>query len=552
MKWLEENGLTYKSIKFPAAFGNNGIPGVISTEEIPPFTEICDIPCKLLLSLDFIRKGELKSIFEKNKSLFYQEKEADSICFSVHFLRMMIKGDSFWKAYINRMLSQDTELCCQWSDDLLEELQDPIFVLNIKGYGKELEKQWKNVSAVLTKNPEKFPKDKWNRTMYMKIYKYVSTHTFGGHMPCSMAIPFAECFNHENCCPIYLEIFQLSKGKPPITEEIFDPDADYSEMLNEKQIWHLPKDPEMDIEEEGSEDESDEDYEEEKSKLITKINPSYKWWNPTNSDIHCFMRTGPKPIPANSQIYYWYGVRANSDLMNNFGFLLVPNSQDMLKMVLWNNLNPWTNLKTNINSIFVPESMAAKIATEYKETLFDVEDPNYVDAEIGSRIVKLCWYKVPSESLMSYIRKQQMPQYKGANSEQLMMSNPIIPEFEIECLEIAIQILLLKKKTWKTSIEEDIKVLEETKTRKKWRWLNCVYYRIAYKKLLEFHIEAYKLLIEILKNIINPNDKYKDAYMKLTQYDKDENEIIVNRLIFRNYLQKLAQSRKFMLNVPFE
>jgi len=556
MNWLEKNGLTYKGVKFPAAFGKEGLAGVIATEVIPPFTEICDLPCRLLLSLDFVRGGELKGIFEKNSELFYHDKEADSLCFSVHFLRMMIKGDSFWKDYINRMLSQDIELCCQWSNDLLEEFQDPILKLNIKGYGKEIEKHWKSISGILAKHPDKFPKDKWNRTIYMKIYKYVATHAFSGSMPCTMILPFAECFNHENYCPIYLDFYLKSKGKPAVTEEKYDPNLNLKDVLKEKQVWELPNDPDSEYEASESEKEEEEKEEDEdeddKPSLTTKINSKYKWWNPKNDDIHYFMRTGAKAIPANSQVYYSYGTRSNSELLTTFGFLLIPNRQDNLKIVLWNNLSPWHNLKGCLNSLLVGEGMAAKIVADYKEGLFDVEDPVYKDTELASKIITLCWTRIPSRTLMSYIRKHQMAQFKGKDADKIMMLAPVIIEFEIECLEIAIQILLLKKKTWKTSIEEDLVRLKETKEGNKWRWQNCIYYRIGQKKLLEFHIEVYGLLIEILKNINNPEYKYKEAYMKQVEKCEKEEEVVANRLILRSYLQKLAQSHKLLLNIPYQ
>eukprot|EP00826_Nyctotherus_ovalis_P011420 TRINITY_DN12977_c0_g5_i1.p1 TRINITY_DN12977_c0_g5~~TRINITY_DN12977_c0_g5_i1.p1 ORF type:complete len:552 (-),score=139.05 TRINITY_DN12977_c0_g5_i1:137-1792(-) len=551
MKWLEANGLTYRSVRFPAAFGKEGIPGVIATEDVPPFTEICDLPYRLLLSLDFVRAGELKSIFEKNSALFFHDKEADSICFAVHFLRMLIKGDSFWKSYIHRMLSQDTEMCYQWSDDLLEELQDHTLKLNIKGYGKEVESHWKSVTAVFAKHPDKFPKDKWNRSTYMKIYKYVSTHSFSGSMPCTMMLPFAECFNHENYCPIYLDFYQKSKGKGNLNEEKYDPNLNLQEELKGKQLWELPKDP--DSEYEGSESEKDEDEDEdEEGSLTTKIHSNYKWWNPKSDDIHCYMRTGAKMIPANSHVYYSYGVRSNSDLLTTFGFLLMPNRLDNLKIVLWNNLNPWHNLKDSFTSLLVPEGLAARVAADYKEGLFDTEDPAYKEAELAAKVVKLCWSRVPSRTLMTYIRKQQMAQYKGKDGDKIMISTPLVVEFEIDCLEVAVQILLLKKNTWKSSVEEDVKVLEETKAGNKWRWQQCVYYRIGQKKLLEFHIEAYKLLIEILKNVSKPEHKYKEAYMMPVEKCEEEQEVVANRLVFKSYLQKLALNRKLLLKIPYQ
>ena len=154
---------------------------------------------------------------------------------------------------------------------------------------------------------------------------------------------------------------------------------------------------------------------------------------------------------------------------------------------------------------------------------------------------------------MTYIRKQQMNIYKGKDADKIMISEQVVIEFEIECLLIAIEILERKKKIMnKTTIEFDLAKLEETKAGNKWRWAECIYYRIGQKKLLDMNIEAHKLLVEILKNI-QESSSYKAGYMKpCPKYEKDEAEVIENRLLFSGYLKRLAITRKHFLGIPYE
>jgi len=542
------------------------MPGVLSTEEIPANTEIVSIPSKFLLSLDYVRTSpELKAMFEKNNYLFYHDKEADSICLTVYLIRMLIKEDPFWLPYINRALSKELEFPYQWTDDLLKELQDQTLITDIKGYGKDVMKQWNNVSGVLIKYPDLFPKPKWDCATYMKLYKYVATHSFGGMMPCSMIVPFAECFNHENCHPIFLEFVMKGKEKPAdwfISEYANSKSIEeYQEIIKTKQIWNLPKDIDFDYykkdDEKSEEDENDENEEDEDSDTLlkTKIHSAYaEWWAPMHPDISCIMRTGGKPIPAGTHIFYSYGARTNADLLSSFGFILVPNQQDKMSITLWNNLNPWINLKGYMNSLVVSEEIAAKVETDYQDTLFDTEDSAFRDLTVSTKTIKIGWLGLPSRSLMSFVRKQQMTHYKGKDSDKIMMSGQVVAEFEIECLEICIDILTKKKKQWKSTVEEDLKILEEVnKTPAKWRLSECLNYRILQKKLLDFNIEAYSLLIEILKNISQEGVKYKDAYMKIVpKYEKDEKEVMENRLLFKDYLRQLAQARKLLLDIPYE
>ncbi len=143
--------------------------------------------------------------------------------------------------------------------------------------------------------------------------------------------------------------------------------------------------------------------------------------------------------------------------------------------------------------------------------------------------------------------------YKGKDADKLMVTGQIVIEFEIDCLLVAVEILERRKKMNTTSLEEDLKCLEQIKAGNKWRWAECLYYRINQKRLLDFHIESYKLLVEILKNIQSAGSKYKEGYMKLCpKYEKDETEATENRLLFKDYLRQLAQARKLLLGIPYE
>ncbi len=146
-----------------------------------------------------------------------------------------------------------------------------------------------------------------------------------------------------------------------------------------------------------------------------------------------------------------------------------------------------------------------------------------------------------------------MAHYKGKDAAALLMSGPLVPEFEIECLQLAIEILERRQQGLKSSFADDALQLAEAKAGKKWRWMECLYYRMGQKKLLEFHIAAYRLLILILQNIVTSGLKFKDAYLKpCPPFESSSTEVPPNRMIFREYLRQLALSRKAFLNEQFD
>ncbi len=342
-------------------------------------------------------------MFEKNNFLFFHSRDADSLCFTVFLMRQLIKGDSFWAPYVQRVIDKDFELAYQWSDDLLRELQNPTLMTNIKGYGKDSEKQWEKINNILQRSPELFPKDKYSRDTYYRIMKYVSTHAFGGSMPCPMMVPFGECFNHGNETELYLDLAFHGKEGEPWKTDTRKTAAEYKEVLKQKQIWNirLPDDG-MEDEIEEKEESSDEEEEgKDDDVLVTKINENYSWWSPQNPEIHCYIQSGSSVIPKDSHVYYAYGKRTNADLMLNFGFVLSPNKYDTYRIVVWNNLNPWHNLKDDLNVVLVKDELATRVGTDYPDLVCDPEDPAFKELEVTTRTIKLGWNHLPSRGTES-------------------------------------------------------------------------------------------------------------------------------------------------------
>ena len=134
---------------------------------------------------------------------------------------------------------------------------------------------------------------------------------------------------------------------------------------------------------------------------------------------------GSKPLKVGEQIYFCYGARSNSFLMENYGFTLDHNNPfASLEFRVAMNTNPKEKIK-NASSLLPSD-----------EILDDEKQ-----CEAMTELVKLKANTVPGE-LLSYLRSALMRHnYEGSDKNLIMVSTPRIVEFEIFVVEWAIDLV---------------------------------------------------------------------------------------------------------------
>lgn len=138
-----------------------------------------------------------------------------------------------------------------------------------------------------------------------------------------------------------------------------------------------------------------------------------------------------------------------------------------------------------------------------------------------------------------------MNTYKGKNLEYLLVSSPVVAEFEM--LVVACTINLLKgllNSRFKTPLEVDQKMLKDPDLNYRHRF--AILHRMNAKEILNDTIILCEILMRILARFKDGQD-FKTNYMRIVEDFESEEEIMMNRIKLRKYLRELVANQKRVL-----
>ncbi|EGR32186.1 SET domain protein [Ichthyophthirius multifiliis] len=209
-----------KKIDFPIAFGNEGLKGVIATENIPANTVICCIPIKLIITTKKIKESELKQIYKENPDIFSEKRNYDgeSDMVAAFLIYEKLKGeDSFYYPYFQTVEKSYT--IYDWTIDEIQETENDEIISEFNQYCQNMD-EWIILHETLLKYPQFFDPKKLSKEIYIWSYELLMTRMFGHGLPCSFLVPFGDMFNHNNDSGTHLIINKkFESDELPIHED---------------------------------------------------------------------------------------------------------------------------------------------------------------------------------------------------------------------------------------------------------------------------------------------------------------------------------------------
>jgi hypothetical protein len=119
-----------------------------------------------------------------------------------------LKGKkSFWYPYFN-VIDPD-ELPTHWDSKLLDVIEDPDMIANIKYQREEFDADWimiRRLLSIYSGPGDLFNLDLCTYDLYKRCSFLLQTRLYGSGLPCSMLTPIADCFNHSPLCLNELDI----------------------------------------------------------------------------------------------------------------------------------------------------------------------------------------------------------------------------------------------------------------------------------------------------------------------------------------------------------
>jgi len=275
------------------------------------------------------------------------------------------KGElSFYSPYF--LAIGESEMLMDWTVSEKAELQDKFLVFESKKQEKTALFYYETLVEVFRGSPDVFPQNDM-KNEFLWAYKMVTTRSFSHGE--GMIIPLADNLNHDDVYVDYLTLSQeflirksydqqkdgkdykdflgsmhRSEGRLKFRTHLnrlekiiqLDPSLEFSSV---KHIWELNDllsgfESSSDEEEltenynESSEGEEDDDEEEEEEEEESSVE------EPPQSNIegkYFVMRSGAEgSFLKGKQVFNCYGRLNNTDLLNEYGFCLLPNRYDSL------------------------------------------------------------------------------------------------------------------------------------------------------------------------------------------------------------------------------
>ncbi|CAM9159340.1 unnamed protein product, partial [Discosporangium mesarthrocarpum] len=191
---MKANGARFDKISWPAET-QNGIRGVVATEDINSGDYIVSIPRRLMLSVAHAKEDpELGHIWRNNPSLLRGDTGL-----ALFIMQEKIRGEkSFYWPFL-RILPDPYNLSC-WTEQELLELQDEKLVRRSKSRNKHCRLQYdeRTMFELRLRYPDVYSTDVYTFELFLYAWRIIQTRAFGKRLPWTALVPIADCMNHGN------------------------------------------------------------------------------------------------------------------------------------------------------------------------------------------------------------------------------------------------------------------------------------------------------------------------------------------------------------------
>lgn len=160
-EWLVANKCVFPSVRkikvdFPVAFGESGVAGVMAKSDIPSKKAFLFIPYTIIITPQVAKATAINEVFLSCPELFRDQRNSMDYILWVFLMWEKTKGQaSFYNSYFN--VIRKPEILSDWTDDELNELQDPFLFLKAKKYYKDILDIYDSLIPVFNKFPQYFP-----------------------------------------------------------------------------------------------------------------------------------------------------------------------------------------------------------------------------------------------------------------------------------------------------------------------------------------------------------------------------------------------------------
>ena len=507
-EWLKKSEIECDSCEYCYFYTKDGFkyPGLIATKDIPKYTAFIKIKSNLLMINHVVYFGELKDLFVKYSNIFSKEHNTYNNFF-VLFVYLLYefskKEKSIWYPMLNNWPS-DAGICCTWTLQELEELQDEYAMHKAINEEYLLSQYFDIILKIAGDYPQYFKPEVLKKKFFEYVWEMIMSRTFYSFQDTIMFSPFAELMNHENvniCFDTNVIIPKLEK--PAAVDEIIE-EAErtenklyeykeliqaykFNEKVNYREIHPCKKDDQITINKEG---------------VCKYLENAMK----NDMSHYHYLYTNEWEFKKGEQIFLSYGDVENSYLLNTYGFCLEYNIYEFAEL-------PLTHLKD-------PKKI------EQFTKLFKITDiasfiPQYYAIKIYFQFVCI--------NLLKYARLLVFGE-TDANTK-------IDYKIEKQLLLYSIGLLNDKINSYPTTIQQDLEILNgKTKSSKHYM---ALIYRSWKKRILHNQVLLLSIAAEIVERLINGVGW--DEAMKQTKIENglDEFSVSLNRKMIENYMRTL-------------
>lgn len=268
---------------------------------------------------------------------------------------------------------------------------------------------------------------------------------------------------------------------------------------------------------------------------------NYAWYKDKDPDNYFTLCTRTKNcIEKDQQVYVCYGRRSNRYLLSAYGFCLQKNKYNALTFRVWLDFRD-------------KQEEAKRKAAEDEES--EDEEDNRI-----SKVLKLKNNRL-KDDLLAYIRMSLIQKNEKDTGEKvkenILISTPVDIEFEMLTLGCAIHLLqqLLSSRFRGVTVEQDREELARSDL--PWRRRCALMHRLHCKEILTSNINLCNVLMRILANLQVELAKGQTQFTKLEckrlymakvePFEKTDDEVMLNRIRFRNYIRELILNQERMM-----
>ena len=206
-EWLIKGGAKISAIEYPVAFGPNGVlTGIAAAKDIQPGDLLVEMPESLTFNRVTVLKSEIGHLVKKHPEVFDRHEEVDQSLIIYAFYEKLKGESSFWKPAFD--IINLSHLPAFWTQEEIDEFQDPVMLSRIKKYRETYEGDWKNLHKVFGENKydEYFPgisdpsKEKELKAIYEWCFVAITTRFLQPefHLELGVFLPFFDCINHKH------------------------------------------------------------------------------------------------------------------------------------------------------------------------------------------------------------------------------------------------------------------------------------------------------------------------------------------------------------------